>query len=140
MNEIEKLIKKLLSLEFIRYILGGGFTTFLNFAIYYLLLYCGVVYHLANLIAIINVKIYSYFVNKFFVYRSKNNHFKETAIESFKYFLSRAFTGIVDYLLVILLVEILDCNKVAVKIIVLIIVIILNYVLGKVYVFKHKNK
>lgn len=137
MNRIEKLIKKLLSIEFIRYILGGGFTTFLNFTIYYILLYFGVVYHLANLIAIINAKIYSYFVNKFFVYRSKNKHFKETAIESLKYILARSFTGIVDYILVILLVEMLDFNKITVKIVVMIIVIILNYILGKVYVFKH---
>lgn len=136
MKKLLDYIKKLLSIEFIRYIIGGGSITFLNFALYIVLLYFGVVYHIANLIAIIVAKVYGYFVNKFFVYRSKKNRFKETAVESFKYFLSRAFTGVFDYVLVVLLVEMLDFNKIAVKIFVMVIVILLNYVLGKFYVFK----
>lgn len=139
MEKLIEIIKKILSVEFWRYIIGGGMTTFLNFFIYVLLLYCGVVYHLANLIAIIIAKVASYFINKLFVYRSHNKNLMQTATESFRFFMSRAFTGVVDYVLVFLLVESLHLNKIGVKIFVMIIVIVLNYVLGKFYVFNNKK-
>ena len=136
MKKLIDFIKKILAIEFIRYLIGGGSVTLLNFFLYVILLYFGVVYHLANLISIVVAKIYGYFINKFFVYKSKRNNILQTAKESFKYAISRAITGVLDYVLVILFVETFNFNKIAVKIFVMIIVIVLNYTLGKFWVFK----
>ena len=136
MKKLIEFIKKMLSMEFIRYLIGGGSITILNFALYVVLLYSGAVYHIANLISIVTAKIYGYFVNKLFVYKSKRNNILQTAKESLNYAISRAITGILDYILVILFVETLNFNKVAVKIFVMIIVIVINYILGKCWVFK----
>ena len=137
MKKLIDFIKKILAIEFIRYLIGGGSVTLLNFFLYVILLYFGVVYHLANLISIVVAKIYGYFINKFFVYKSKRNNILQTAKESFKYAISRAITGVLDYVLVILFVETFNFNKIAVKIFVMIIVIVLNYTLGKFWVFKN---
>lgn len=116
------------------YICTGIATTILNIALYQLLLKY-VDYKISNLIAIISAKVLAYVLQKHFVFRTKCSNAVELIKEIVRYTLSRGFTGIVDYFGVIFLVEICRFNESYVKYFVMLIVIVLNYVLGKKAVF-----
>ena len=122
--------------EFIRYVFWGVVTTLFHFVFFWLLNKVGLMYIIANVIAIITTKVLAYLCNKFFVYRSKCSNFKELLREMFSFILSRGFTFLIDFFGLILLVDYLHIGKYIGKAIVLIVVVIINYVLGKKFVFK----
>ena len=137
MNKMKKLIIK--HKEFIYYGIGGVITTILHILLFALLNAVGIKYYINNIITLIVIKILAYFVNKIFVFKSKCKNYKELINEIVKYIFSRLFTMIIDYLGLILLVEVFNINVLLGKIIVLIIVIIINYFLCKKYVYKKNN-
>lgn len=137
--KIKKWIKKIFSLEIFRYGVAGACVTLSNVLVYFLLLQIGIVYTVANVISLILSKTVGYFMNKFWVYRSRCASFKETVFELLRFIGARGFTGLVDFLGVILLVELFYCSEKISKIILMILVIILNYILGKKAVFVKKG-
>ena len=134
----QKMLKQILHNEFCRYLLSGVSITFVNFFLFYLFLNFNWLYQTANLTAIILAKLYGFFINKYFVYRSKKANFVS---EMWRYILVRGATGVLDYFLVLFLVEILFLYPLTAKIVTLILVVILNYILGKIFVFaRGKNE
>lgn len=125
--------------EVIRYIIIGVTTTLVNLLIYHVLLYAGLDYRIANIIAIISAKLYAYVTNKKFVFRSKCANWKDLVAEACRYILARGFTGVLDYFGLIFAVEVLHADKVISKYVLQVIVIVLNYVFGKFVVFKGKR-
>lgn len=125
--------------EFIIYGIVGVTTTLVNIAIYQVLLFFKCHYTVANLIAIITCKIYGYLANKNIVFKSHCESIKELLKELTKFVFARGFTGLVDYFGLILCVEVFNADKVISKYVIQVIVIILNYVLGKYLVFKKKE-
>ncbi len=133
-----KRLKDIINKQVIDYLIWGGSTTLVNLVLYTLL--CMIVdYRIANLIAIIVCKIYAYIVNKFFVFCSRCSDMRELLQEVFRYVLSRGFTGIVDYVGVLVLVEVVDVHKLVSKYAITVLVMVLNYILGKYAVFKKKK-
>ncbi len=133
-----KRLKDIINKQVIDYLIWGGSTTLVNLVLYTLL--CMIVdYRIANLIAIIVCKIYAYIVNKFFVFCSRCSDMRELLREVFRYVLSRGFTGIVDYVGVLVLVEVVDVHKLVSKYAITVLVMVLNYILGKYAVFKKKK-
>ena len=121
--------------EIFRYGIVGLSTTLINLAVYHILL--GVIdYKTANLSALIVSKIYGYFANKTIVFRSKTDDIRSWAAEVLKFIGARGFTAVVDYFGLIVAVEVLGFSKVLSKYLIQIIVIVLNYILGKYVVFK----
>ncbi|MCH5248454.1 MAG: GtrA family protein [Lachnospiraceae bacterium] len=135
-----KLIKKALNNEVIRYAISGGMVTLTNAAGYFILLQLGIVYTVANIISLILSKVVGYLLNKFWVYRSKNDNLKQMLLELFRFVLARGFTGLVDFFGLILMVELFGMNERISKIAIMILVIVLNYILGKKAVFIKKEK
>ena len=125
--------------DFFRYIVGGGLTTLSNILLYTILVIFGMKVRYANLIAMIFAKAFGYGINKFYVFRTKSNNIKDLSKEASKYFTARIFTGVVDYFLIVFLVEILNFHPFITKYIVTILVIVLNYILSKYFVFHHKK-
>lgn len=125
--------------ELVRYGIAGVSTTVGNYLLFAVLSAIGLAYRPANLITLIIVKLSAYILNKFYVYRSRGNNTRDTAIELVHYIISRAFTGVLDYYGLILLVEKLNVNKYVGKIAVMAAVIIINYILGKFFVFTKKR-
>ena len=121
--------------EIILYIICGLITTVLNFVLFFLFNKI-FNYKLANLITLIIVKVSAYVLNKIFVFKTKNNTKKELGKEFIKFIISRFITFLIDYFGLILLIELLSIDKNIGKIIMIIIVVIVNYVLSKKYVFK----
>lgn len=125
--------------EIVRYGIAGVTTTLVNIGLYQGLLLFGIDYKAANLIAIIGSKIYGYIVNKLFVFKSHCATRKELLIEIGKFIGARGITGIVDYLGLILLVEVFNLDKVISKYGITVVVIVLNYIFGKFLVFKKES-
>lgn len=134
---IEK-IKNYLTIDrikhFFYYGVGGVGTMALNIAMYQSLMMI-MDYKTANLIAIITSKLAAYVWNKNLVFRSYCKDLAGLGAEFFRFVIARGFTGVIDYFGVILLVEMIGFDKVYSKYALTIIVIIINYVLGKKAVF-----
>ena len=126
--------------EIVRYVIAGVTTTLLNIGLYRVLVMLGLDYMLANLTAIVSSKIYGYLVNKLFVFKSRCSERKELYAEIGKYIGTRGITGIVDYVGLIVLVEVFNFDIVDTKYGITVVVIVLNYLFGKFLVFKNVIK
>lgn len=125
--------------EVINYLIFGFLTTLINLLTYFILtsiwLDASKVIELqsANIISWITAVIFAYFTNRKYVFDSKNNN---KIKEIFSFFIARLATLVVDMIIMYLGVNILFLNDKFVKIISQIIVIVANYVLSKLFVFK----
>ncbi len=129
------LLKKICSREFLSYGFFGVLTTLLNLALYHVLVVGGLDYVIANLITLIVVKLTAYVVNKIFVFRSKSSNLLALCKEFCMFVITRGLTGLIDFFGLILAVEIFGFDKIISKYVLQVVVIILNYIFGKVLVF-----
>lgn len=127
--------------EIINYLLFGVLTTIVNLLTYYLLIYTilnpnnTLELQISNIIAWFISVTFAYITNKIYVFESKT---KKTLYEIFKFFSSRLTTLFLDMTLMFIFVSILNFNDKITKLIVAIIIIILNYIISKLFVFKKK--
>ncbi|MGN0495211.1 MAG: GtrA family protein [Lachnospiraceae bacterium] len=134
---IKRMWKKFVNRETILYGIFGVGTSILNVVLFKVLLLTNMEYKVANLITIIVVKLAAYLCNKNFVFQSHCSNFLELLKEFGRFVVARGATALIDYFGVILLVELLDANKVISKIFVTVLVIVINYFVGKKHVFKN---
>ena len=120
--------------EVTRYLFWGVITVIVNY-ISYLLLKIIMPYQIANLISIIFTKIFAYYTNKKYVFRSVTGVWEQIK-EIARFILGRGFTGLVDFFGLIMLTELFLIDDRLGKVIMIVITTILNYFLGKVFVFK----
>ena len=131
------MIQKALSKEIIRYAISGVLISLVNLGAYAGLVYLGMRYEFANIIALVLNRIAGFALNKYFVFRSTSaGRFWR---EFWGFMAARGLSGLVDYFGVILLVGQLHLNEVLSKGIVIVFVIVLNYFLGKFLVFQQKK-
>lgn len=121
--------------ELISYLIFGVLTTLVNVGLFQSLLWVQLDYRVANLIALVGAKTFAYVTNKIFVFQSKTPHIHQKLGELFRFVLARSFTGFVDYFGLIFLVEILSADAVISKWALQVVVIVLNYIMGKKLVF-----
>ena len=120
--------------ELIRYGLVGISTTAINLLVYhFLILFFD--YKIANLIALASSKTYGYFANKTIVFRSRTDNPKAFFLEVARFVFARGITAVVDYFGLIIAVDVLLFDKVLSKYAIQIIVIIMNFFMGKYMVF-----
>ncbi len=124
--------------EVIRYLFWGVITVIVNYASY-LLLKVVMPYQVANLVSIIFTKLFAYCTNKKFVFQSVTD-LKGQVKEIARFVLGRGVTGIVDFAGLIVLTEMFLIDDKLGKIIMIVITTILNYILGKLYVFKPQSR
>ncbi len=120
--------------ELISYVVFGVLTTLVNIAVYYLFAdILGVNYLISNVIAWFLSVMFAYITNRIWVFESRNtNILKECTL----FFSGRIFSGIVDTGLMYLFIDILLIGDLVSKIVIQVIVVILNYVISKLIVFK----
>ena len=116
------------------YLFFGGLTTLINIIAYF------ICHHISNLtnvtstvIAWILSVILAFITNKFYVFESKS---KSILFELVSFFTCRLGTGILDLSIMYLTVDVLKWNDLLMKIISNVIVILLNYILSKLIIFK----
>ena len=121
-------------LEVINYLFIGGCTTIISILSYALFAkVCDLDLVVSNVLSWIIAVLFAYFTNRVIVFNSKNkNYFKEFI----SFTGSRVITLVLDTLLMILFVKTLNINDMIAKVIVQVVVIIGNYLISKLLVFK----
>lgn len=122
--------------EILSYLFFGVTTTIVNIVVFQILMKISIDYKIANLLALILAKLYAYITNKLFVFRSHCNSLSELIMEFLRFASARGVTGIIDYFGMIFAIEILNLAPILSKYILQVIVIVLNYILSKMTVFK----
>ena len=120
----------------ILYMFFGGLTTLVNIVVYFI---CYDISKLSNVVStviawILSV-IFAFITNKLYVFESKSG---SLLYEISTFFTCRLGTGILDVGIMYFTVDILKWNALLMKIISNVIVIVLNYILSKVIIFKKK--
>lgn len=147
MDKIKDLVKKYW--EVISYLFWGGMTTLVSWGSYSIFVYAfgdkewNVA--VANVLSWICAVLFAYVTNKLWVFNSKSWSLKVVLPEAAKFLSARIVTGIFEIVSVPLLVElgldqtILGIDGMAAKVLVSVVVVLLNYVFSKLFIFK-KNK
>lgn len=127
--------------EIFDYLFFGGLVTIINFISYYIPAnIIGVDKIVSNLIAFIISVIFAYVVNKEYVFETKWEGIQNVFKEFSSFVISRIGTGLLcDILIFAFMINILNINDVISKIFTQILVVILNYIVGKWFVFKQKK-
>lgn len=138
-------MKRLISLykkysEIINYLIVGVLTTLVSIIIYWLFTKLfHVNYMISNVISWIGSVSFAYVTNKKFVFKSKCDNEKDVFIEIYQFFKYRVFSLVIDIFLMYLFVEVFNIDDMIAKVIVQFIVIALNYIFSKLFVFKKKE-
>lgn len=137
---VKSLYNKLVNRETITYIIAGGLTTAVNFITYIGLCRMGMNYLTANVWAWVIAVSFAYIVNKLGVFLAKSSGLLEEAINIIKFFAARLITLGVEQLGMFYFVKKLHFHNLAVKASLAILVIVLNYVFSKLYIFKKQSQ
>ena len=125
--------------EVISYLFFGGCTTLINIISYMLFRAANIDMLISNSLAWVVSVLFAFITNKLFVFESRNVGFKKTMVECIYFFICRLLSLVFDLGFMYLLVDIFSCNELLSKIASNIIVIIINYVLSKLLIFKKKR-
>ena len=125
--------------HFLVYGFFGILTTIVSFGSFYILrkLYININENILNIISIIFAIIFAYFTNRKFVFKSKE---KNILKEFLKFFGSRAFSTIFEIILFFIFNSVLIIDGMISKALISFVVIVLNYVTSKNFVFKINKK
>ena len=126
--------------ELIMYGIFGVGATLINICSYkFLADICGIYYLTANIIAWILAFMFAFITNKLFVFKSKSWE-KESAVKEFiGFFTARIGTGVLDTALMYVFITVLKIDDTVSKVIINVIVIIINYIASKFWIFKRKE-
>lgn len=137
---MKQLIKKLYASSVVRYVFFGGCTTLVNLISFYVLRKLGVGLNIANVISIILAILFAYVVNSRFVFQDKCQTLADHIRPFCKFISARLMTMVIEVGGVWLLVAKLEMNDMIGKFATQFIVLILNYVFSKFFVFTTGKK
>lgn len=162
---IGKLINKFFTREFITYIIFGVLTTALNFAVFWVFheLFLSIgwegslhrilpdneffrqifeaedpCYLDANSIAWVAGVIFAFVTNKLWVFESKSWKPSVALKEFFSFTGARIFSFVIETVMMFVFVSIMSLDEMLSKLLVGVVVIILNYIFSKLFIFKKK--
>lgn len=119
------------------YLIFGVLTTLVNIISFYIFdNLLNINYLIANIISWFLSIIFAYITNKNYVFK---NHKKDNFKTFILFISSRLTTLLLDMLFMILLIEKIQLSELNSKIIVQIMVVVINYLLSKLIVFKDKD-
>ena len=126
--------------EGMRYLIFGALSTVVNIIVFAI---CSDLFSLnttvSNIIAWIVAVVFAYITNKIWVFESHTTILKELIWEITTFFGARVFTLIIETVFLIIFIDKLNFNKILMKVISNILVIILNFVFSKIIIFKKKD-
>ena len=143
MNKIFDLYKKYQ--EIINYLIVGVLTTVVSIVTYFIFslildIENNILFILANVLSWICAVVFAYITNKKFVFNTTTSSKKEE-LKVFSMFVSsRITTLLIELAFMFITVKVILINDKIAKVIAQFIVIVLNYVLSTLVVFKRKNK
>ncbi len=141
MSKLITFIKKMLAMETVRYLIAGVLATAVNIIVFYALrLTTPLSRTTANYIAIFCAMMFAFFSNKFFVFATKNKtKIGKFIKEFFSFIAARLLSMFVEVYGMNLMCDSFRVNEFISKIFIQFIVVVLNYVLSKLFVFKKEE-
>ena len=142
MNKIFELYKKYQ--EIINYLIVGVLTTIVSIVTYFIFslildIENNILFMLANVLSWICAVVFAYITNKKFVFNTTTSNKKEE-VKVFSMFVSsRITTLLIELAFMFITVKVMLINDKIAKVVAQFIVIVLNYILSKLFVFK-KNR
>jgi putative flippase GtrA len=127
--------------EIVNYVIVGGLTTVVSLAVYYALVLTvldpdnAVQLQIANVISWIAAVTFAYFTNRRFVFESKTKGEEQTK-EVISFYSARLGTLLMDMGIMFVGKTVLHINDKIVKLFVQVVVMVANYVISKLLVFK----
>lgn len=132
---VKRVLDKLINRETITYMIAGGLTTAVNFISYESLYQIGLPNLTANAWAWVIAVTFAYIVNKISVFRAKSSGILEELLNIAKFFAARLITLGIEQSGMYYFVEKLGLHRLMVKASLAVIVIVLNYIFSKVFIF-----
>ena len=136
-----KLFWKCYNNHVLRYIFFGGLAALVNLGTYYILrgvFQIDIV--VANTISVIAAILFAYYTNSRFVFETQAKTFKGHFFEFVKFVSARISTMIIEVGGVWLMVEVLCINDYISKFVIQFIVLLLNYIFSKFFIFTKKKQ
>lgn len=135
MSKLFNLYKK--NKEIINYIIVGGCTTVVSVVSYYIFRLFITNYLVCTILSWVVSVLFAYIANRIFVFESKT---KEVVAEFFKFVFARVLSLMSEIIVMAFLVQLIHIDDKVSKIIVQFIILVLNYIFSKLFVFKKSNK
>ena len=126
--------------ELILYVIFGGLTTAVDWCISFLLYAASVNVHVADVIAWCAAVLFAFVTNRALVFQSSETRAIGVLRELFTFAGGRVFTLLLQELIVLVFYDLMGWNAYAVKIMAAVLVIVLNYFISKLLVFRKKKK
>lgn len=137
---MKNIIIRLYNSSVVRYVFFGGCTTMVNLISFYLLRNVGrLPLQAANIISIILAILFAYVVNSLFVFQDSCKTLREHVAPFFKFISARLVTMVIEVGGVWLLVQIMGMEDMLGKFLTQFLVLVLNYVFSKFFVFTSKK-
>lgn len=122
------------------YLFFGALTTFFSIAIYYIF---GTVFelneHIANVISWICAVTFAFVTNRIWVFNAPTKTLKELFVQGRNFYGGRLFTLGVEEIILLVFITLLKFDKNIVKIIAQVVILVLNYIVSKMFVFRKKS-
>ena len=133
---IKKIWDKVMNREVISYLVFGVLTTVVNWIVYVGMVKTGVDYRISTAAAWLVSVLFAFGVNKIFVFQSYDLHLKFVVKEMISFTACRAASGVMEMVLMVIMVSWLNMDEYVSKILVSIVVVIVNYVFSKLFIFR----
>ncbi|AIM25276.1 GtrA family protein [Melissococcus plutonius] len=126
--------------ELIAYLVFGGLTTVINIVVFFI---CqnilAIDYKISNAIAWFLSVLFAFITNKYLVFKSKQKDKRSFIKEMALFYWYRFVSFIIDMGMMIFFVDLLHTTDMLAKVITQIVIIIINYVFSKLFIFSKKK-
>lgn len=126
--------------EMLLYLLFGGLTTVLSIGIFALLnVVLDINEHISNVISWIFAVMFAFFTNRIWVFSAPTKDAGDFMTQMFRFYGGRLATLGVEELIIFIFITKLHFNSMLIKIVAQVVIVILNYIISKCFVFKGKK-
>lgn len=127
--------------DVIPYLFFGIMTTIANVVVYYVAAHIfGWSVMLSTIAAWFVAILLAYLTNRKWVFHSEAEGFQEILKEIVSFFFCRIATGIADWLCMFLFVDVLHLNDMVIKFLSNVLVVVLNYIASRLFIFRKTKK
>ena len=122
------------------YLFFGALTTVISIAVFSLLnIFLGVNEHIANLASWVLAVLFAFLTNRTMVFEAETKTSGDFLIQIVKFYAGRVATLLVEELIIFVFITTLKFDSFTIKMAAQVILIVLNYIISKLFVFKNKS-
>lgn len=137
---IKKIWDEVMNREVISYLIFGVLTTLVNWVVYAAMVKVHIDYRIATAAAWAVSVLFAFIVNKIFVFQSYNLRPAYVMKEITSFVACRAVSGVMEMVFMIVMVSWIHMDEYISKIAVSVIVVIVNYVFSKLFIFRKSEE